>query len=79
MASRMPKTWLMEKPMGRTLIYFAAQYGTPYAVYEAEQASDSKIKLLRTDCCKNSLGAVADRGEISKFASPARTHIESNA
>lgn len=34
--------------MGSTLIDFAGNYGTPCAVYEAEQDSEGKITLLRT-------------------------------
>lgn len=34
--------------MSNTLIDFAGDYGTPYAVYEAEQDSQSKIKLVKT-------------------------------
>ena len=34
--------------MGRTLIDFAGQYGTPFAVYEAEQGEAGNIKLLKT-------------------------------
>jgi hypothetical protein len=29
--------------MGKTLIDFAGEYGTPYAVYEAEQDGEGKI------------------------------------
>ena len=34
--------------MIRTLIDFAGQYGTPFAVYEAEQGEAGNIKLLKT-------------------------------
>lgn len=34
--------------MGKTLIDFAGRYGTRFAVYEAEQGEDGKIKLLKT-------------------------------
>jgi hypothetical protein len=34
--------------MGKTLIDFAGEYGTPYAVYEAEQDGEGKINLLKT-------------------------------
>src|ERR1700756_5722693 len=34
--------------MGKTLIDFAGEYGTPYAVYEAEQDSEGKINILKT-------------------------------
>src|SRR5215831_18051599 len=33
--------------MGRSLIDFAGQYGTPFAVYEAEQSEAGNIKLLK--------------------------------
>lgn len=34
--------------MGSTLLDFAGAHGTRYAVYEADQDGEGKIKLLRT-------------------------------
>jgi hypothetical protein len=34
--------------MGSTVIDFAGNYGTPYAVYEAEPDGEGKVKLSKT-------------------------------